>query len=227
MSEVFWVISNFNQDPSEILKEIGDEFIIYNQGEERYLPESLLGSDKLIDSLHSGHNISDYLRYIIDNYKNLPKRVGLIKGNIFPRHIDKNTFIERIKINGFVPLYSELETFKPDYIIPIKSNFLLMAQQFAPGYFMEKTTNWYCKTKDIGSFFPKLEDFFLYFFKKDLPLFIPFTPGACMIVPKENILRWSIDTYKELYEIVTYRFFPVEAYHAERCMLYFFNFPRE
>jgi hypothetical protein len=218
-----WLISNFNFDPSEVLYRIPDPYIIFNQGSESILPNKLKLPGSFIQSRHTGHNLSDYLEYIIKNFKNLPDSLGFAKGNIFPRHMAEQVFIDRQKQDGFVPLYSDISTFDPSYHWLLK---FLVAQQTAPGYFLERTNNWYTRTNKIGKFYPKINDMFEFFFKRAAPRYITFVPGACMIVPSVNIVRWPIDVYEKLYEAVTYEFFPVESYHLERCMLYFFSFPK-
>jgi hypothetical protein len=223
----FWIISNYNQNPSNVINELEGRFLICNQGEKNFVPEKYQSDVLYRESFHSGHNIIDYLEYIIDNYHNLPNSIGFIKGNLFPRHISKKIFLKRQNSSGFIPLYSDSESFSPSYIQLFKTDITLMAQQVAPGYYLEKTNNWYCKVKNKGEYFPKLEDFFHHFFNRPLPKYIPFIPGACMIVPKYKINRWPLSLYQEMYKAVTYSFFPVEAYHAERCMAYLFDFPSE
>ena len=225
MDDTFYIISNYNLNPTEILKFIQRDFILCHQGEHDMLELSLLNSRKLKRSLHTGHNLSDYLEFIIENYSDLPERLGFIKGNIIGRHIEEDVFKSRIKQNGFVSLYSDNKTFKPIYS---KAHHIInqfIAQQTAPGYFLEKTNNWYIKSRPTGKYFPKLEDMFKFIANRELPKFITFIPGACMLVPRENILRNDLDFYKKLLESVTYEFFPVEAYHLERCMLYLFYYP--
>jgi hypothetical protein len=60
-----------------------------------------------------------------------------------------------------------------------------------------------------------------------LPEYLMFVPGACMIVEREKILRWPIELYQELYHCTSYSFFPVEAFHLERLMLYLFLFEQD
>lgn len=218
-----WIVSTYNQDPSEIIDCLHSPFLICNQGEESWVPQEYRTGSLFKQTLHSGHNISDYLEYIIENYHNLPESIGMIKGNIFPRHISQSEFLKRRKMEGFVPLYSDENTFLPQYHRLRRTQ--LVAQQIAPGYYLEVANNWYCKQRPTGQKFPKLEDMFKRFFKRPPPKYIPFVPGACMIVPSYKIKRWSVDIYKELYEAVTYELFPVEAFHMERSMLYFFDFP--
>lgn len=218
-----WLISNYNYDPSEVISRISDPYIICNQGSESIVPNKLRQAGSFIQSRHTGHNLSDYLEYIIQNYKNLPDSLGLAKGNIFPRHITEQFFIERQLQNGFVPLYSDNSTFTPTYHWLFR---FFVAQQTAPGYFLEVANNWYARRKKIGKFYPGINDMFAEFFKRPSPRYITFVPGACMIIPAPNIIRWPVDIYQRLYEAVTYEFFPLEAYHLERCMLHFFLFPK-
>lgn len=222
--KIHWVISNYNQDPTVIIKELDGSYEVYNQGETHFFPQEL--TEKCFhQTKHSGHNISDYFKFIIDHYNDLPEVSGFIKGNLFPRHITKELFLSRKKIEGMVPFYGESKSYKAQKhrLNPFK----FVAQQIAPGVYLEITNDWYCKCRPKGKYYPTLNSYFEAFFSREVPNYITFTPGACMKVPKENILRWSCDTYKKLYEVVTYEHFPVEAFHAERCMLYLFMYPLE
>lgn len=227
MDDTFYIVSNYNLNPTEILKFLKRDFLLCHQGEYDMLERSLLNSRKVKRSLHTGHNLSDYLEFIIENYSDLPERLGFIKGNIIGRHIEEDVFKARIKQNGFVSLYSDINTYNPNYTKSYRIINTFIAQQIAPGYFLEKTNNWYINSKEKGKFFPKLEDMFEFITKRSLPKFITFTPGGCMLVPKQNILNYSKSFYQKLYEAVTYDFFPIEAYHLERCMLYIFMYPKK
>ena len=224
-NDIFWIVSTFNQDPTLVLEELSpSSFLVCNQGESHFVPNVYRDISQYKETKHSGHNISDYLRYIIDHYDHLPNRLGFIKGNVFPRHISKHAFNVRKKEEGFVPLYSDEATFNIQKHRLLKNRFV--AQQISPGYYLELNNNWYCKHRKEGKFFPKLEDFFLHFFGRHPPKYVPFVPGGCMIVPSSKIRRWPVQMYEEMYEAVTYNFFPVEAFHVERSMLYLFDFPR-
>lgn len=222
MKDRKWIISNYDYNPLPVIQKIGEDYCVYQQGNDDKLPQEI-PKHKILHTKHSGHNLSDYLKFIIDNYQHLPDELGFIKGNIFPRHIVESVFVERIiNSNGFIPLYSDPKTFAPTY-----HRFWfrkLVAQQVAPGFYLEITNNWYVKTRDKGKYYPKLEDLYFFITKRQVPNYIVFVPGACMIVPRDNILRWPLEVYEELYQAVTYSFFPVEAYHLERCMLYLFYF---
>ncbi len=220
-----WIISNYNQDPSSVITRLTAPFLVCNQGDPSHIPDSVKLSGNFKQTKHTGHNISDYLQFILENYNNLPESLGFAKGNIFPRHIDENSFVKRQPLDDFVPLYSDRTTFSPSYRrLSVKK---LIAQQVAPGYYLEITNNWYVKHRKKGQYYPRINDLFKQFFRRDVPEYILFVPGACMIVPREKIVRWPIEVYQKLYEAVTYDFFPVEAFHVERSMLYFFNFPLE
>lgn len=219
-----WIVSNYNQDPSAVITSLTAPYIICNQGDPRYIPARLQKTGSVISSHHTGHNISDYLKFIVDNYNNLPDSLGFAKGNLFPRHITEEVFLARQPLDGFVPLYSDSETYKSKFHRLFR--FRLTGQQIAPGYYLEIANNWYAKQRKPGKHYPRLHDLFLHFFRREPPRYIPFVPGACMIVPAYKIQRWPLDTYKQLYEAVSYDFFPVEAFHVERSMLYFFDFPQ-
>lgn len=226
MDETFYIITNFESDPSLILSLISNQFIIYNKGNDEMIEQSLKNSDKFQNKPNTGHNLSDYLSFVIENYNDLPSRVGFLKGNLIGRHIEEEVFIERIKRGGFVSLYSDENTFKPIYSKAHRLINQFIAQQIAPGFFLEKTNNWYIKSRPKGKLFPKLEDMYSFITGRELTKYITFIPGACMLVPRENILIHELDFYKKLLESVTYDFFPVEAYHLERCMLYVFCYPK-
>ena len=223
--ERIYIISNYNCDPSEVIETLNSNYILCQQGDSSKVPEKLRLTDKYIDTKHTGHNISDYLQYIIENYDNLPDEVGFIKGNIFPRHIEKKVFLSRIIEKGFVPLYSDENTYRSQ----IQGRFIkeLVAQQIAPGLYLEIANDWYIKSKSKGKYYPTIESLFKKITNRELPKYIIMVPGACMIVPKEKILRWKKEFYEELYEIVIYRFLPVEAYHLERCILYLFYYLKD
>ena len=219
-----WIVSNYTQDPSAVIARLTAPYLICNQGDPAHVPKEYRQEAAFKQTKHTGHNISDYLEFIVENYDNLPESIGFAKGNLFPRHIAEDVFIQRQAFDGFLPLYSDDTTFRSQYHRLLRSQ--LVAQQIAPGYFIEKNNNWYIKSREPGKHFPTLHDLFTYFFKREAPRFILFVPGACMIVPAAKILRWPIETYQRLHEAVTYDFFPVEAFHVERCMLYFFDFPK-
>lgn len=199
---------------------------IYHQGDKNNLPQNI-SFKNITYTKRSGHNISDYLRFIIKNYPYFSEEVGFIKSNVFPRHIDLLTFKKRIKNKAFVPLYSEKETFK------VKKNFFgnFIFQQIAPGICLEVTNNWYIRNRSKGKFYPKLENLYKLIVKNGiLPKYIPMVPGANMIIQSNKILSRSKSFYEDLLKKCTYQNppspMPVEAWHLERMMLYLFYFEK-
>ena len=51
-----------------------------------------------------GYNIYSYLKFIIENYENLPETIVFCKDNIFERHIKISTFISLLRRNIFTCL---------------------------------------------------------------------------------------------------------------------------
>lgn len=217
-----YIISNYDYDPTEVIESLNDDYILCQQSDDSKVPKKLKMLSNYKITKHTGHNISDYLEYIIENYDNLPDEVAFIKGNIFPRHMEKNVFLSRIKENGFIPLYSDENTYKAQFGKRKRIFNQFIAQQIAPGIYLEIANDWYVDSKPKGTYYPTLESLFKRITNRELPKYITFTPGACMIMPKERILRFNKEFYEEMYTIVSYDFFPVEAYHVERCMLYIF-----
>jgi len=220
-----WIVSNFNQNPAAVIADLDGSFEIFNQGETDAVPENLRKDGLFRQSLHSGHNLSDYLQFIVENYENLPDEVGFAKGNLFPRHISRDVFLKRKRQKGFVPLYSDTKTFAPNYGRITKVRFI--SQQISPGLYIEINNGWYLNKRSQGRYYNRLDDMFLGLFKRPGPKYNPFVPGACMIVPKENILRWPRSLFQHLHEVTTYTHFPVEAFHLERAMFHLFGAQKE
>lgn len=213
------LISNYNVNPEQLIKLIKGEYVLFDQSDLHTLPNKFINSKNFRKTTHSGHNLSDYFKYIIESYHELPDRIAFLKGNMIGRHISEEDFIKRIKLSGSVSLYSNQKTFIP------KHQFLrFIAQQIAPGVYLEKNNNWYCKTRSKGKFYPTYNDLFQKLFSYSPPKYIPFISGACFITTREKILQWNLEIYKHLYHVTTYDFFPVEAYHVERMIMYLFFF---
>ena len=91
-TETFFVISNFNTIPKQYL-EYCNNYIIYDQSTDKGVVEQLTISDWNVSFVeHTGHNLSDYFRYIINHFDSLPNYVMFLKGNIIGRHLSKNYF---------------------------------------------------------------------------------------------------------------------------------------
>jgi hypothetical protein len=207
-TETFFVISNFNTIPAQYL-EYCYNYIIYDQSNDSSVIDQLKSSDWNVSFVeHIGHNLSDYFRFIIDHYDGLPNFIMFLKGNIIGRHVSKKYFDNVYQNKFFTPLYND-ESFKDS---------VWVANLLYEGIYIEINTDWYVESKfyDYFQTYNQLLEFV--FVNPIIPKWLIFSPGACYIVPKNNILKYPKEFYENLYFLVTYRFFPVEAYHVERMM---------
>jgi hypothetical protein len=154
--------------------------------------------------LNVGYNIYDYLDYIVNNYENLPKGVLFGKDNMLQRHITKQEFDECLKKDGFVPLLTQ------NHITDGKN------AMYIDGMYHEINNSWYLWSypkKYYGSYDDFAKDFDL-----PNPPYLPFAPGACYIVPRENIHKHAKEFYARLKELVSWHQTPAEAHLIERSL---------
>jgi len=197
MISAFVVMNNFNNDTSWI-KEYTSNYIIYNKGEP-------IEDTQSIQVPNVGYNIYDYCAYIVDNYDSLPDCVMFIKSNIFPRHMTKEEFDAVCGNRTFTPLLSKThKTYMPTCFYDEN------------GVFNEINNSWYIHEYPCKFF----EAYYEFAEKMNLPSpsYIPFAPGACYIVPKENIRKHSKEFYGKLKEYVEYAQLPGEAHIIERAL---------
>lgn len=220
-----WVVNTYNVNPTNLVTTIGESYTLYNHGDKNFLPEPFASSAETLDRENVGHSLTNYFEFIINNYENLPDRIGLTKANVFPRHISKELFTSRLHQTGFISFYGEGLSFTPNYHRLYRRR--LVAQQIFSGFYLEINNNWYCKTRKVGRFFPRLDDLFQYLYGRNAPRYQMFVPGACAVVEAVRVRQWGKDVYKRLFEATSYEFFPVEAFHVERAFLNLFMFPRD
>jgi len=214
----FFVISNYNTDPSYLLAYCNN-YIVYDQSEkEKYDIEN--SGLKYERTKHSGHNISDYFKFFIDHYDDLPQTMALIKGNIIDRHLTRS-FFERVYNNKY---YTFL--FYDEKVLAEPARYNLSSEN----EFLETNTSWYVPFHPARYFndYNKL----LRFIYKDplIPKYCLFSPGACYIVTREQVLKNSKEFYINLSKILSYTLepkFPSEAHQVERMMhtIYTSNYP--
>ena len=194
--------------PSDLLG-LG-EMVIYDQSEDPSILSALNDMKvPVIESLHSGHNLSDYFKFFIDNYENLPEKIGLIKGNIIGRHTDRDYLVRSIKKECFAPLYIDAS---------IKTQ-VGTNEHFFPGFYSEINNDWYQKSKP-SKYFSTYNSFIKFLFPDSrLNQNVLFTPGACFIIERSMVTQYPKQFWVNLYELVTYDFFPLESYFVERAML--------
>jgi len=209
----FFVISNFNTDPEQYL-EYCEDYHIYDQSTDFEIKMKLQKKYKKISFVeNTGHNISDYFRFFIDHYDSLPNLMLLAKGNMIGRHVTKEYF-DRVYNNDFYTFLQNDREWKDREGV---------AYSLYDGAFLEKNNSWY---KDIKShrYFKTYNELLSFIFVNPvISPWILFCPGACHIVTKEQILRYPKEFYKNLQYLMSYVYFPSEAYHVERMLNVIFN----
>lgn len=207
------VVSNHNSD-LEWLK------MTYDHG---FSPENTVIYDRsdvekdwshLGESIRSpnvGENIYDMMRFIVENYDNLPDIAVFIKGNLFSRPEDK----------GGEGYYTTKERFiralHADYYLPIEryhdsTEFFVNA-----GGYIEPS--WY-RHQAPSKYFTTYAELMALLFEDPInPKYIRFPPGGNYVVPKGNLLKYSKSLYEKLMlycghcEVVC-----AEAYLIERAL---------
>lgn len=212
MVNIFGVISNFNHIPNpEILSRVSD-FVIFDQSNDKAIQEFLAGrfKQRVVKTIHCGHNLIDYLSFIIENYETLPDYTMLGKGNMVPRHIN----LEDFELKTGSPVEDLVPMFSPSYV---EQN-ARVATISDSGWYREKNNDWYVPMSR-HRFFASLNDMgrFLYSNWKDED-FISFSPGACYLISRERLKEIPLANYRCLRSILEYDFFPSEAWMIERLL---------
>lgn len=207
-TENYFVISNYNYDPRPLLGYCND-YVIYDQSSGQKWKDLLVGAN-FVNSKHTGHNISDYFRFFIDNYENLPERIALVKGNIYPRHLTKDYF-DKVYDNKYYTFLFDRVEYRGNntraYFLFSESEYL----EYNNSWFVKEHPHWYFQSyNDILSFIYKDPVF---------PRYNLYSPGACYIVTKEQVLKNTKQFYENILKLIGYTVpvnpFPSEAHQIE------------
>ena len=152
-----------------------------------------------------GSNIYDYMSWIVDHYDTMDDVVMFTKGNMLKRHITLEEW-EKVKDNKtFTPLLTQHhKTYLP-------------VCWYEDGSFCERNDYWYLQeysARDMG---------IISLLGMNGREYNKFAPGACYIVPKENILKHSKEFYIKLRDGVDYTQHPGEAYLIERSLYHLWS----
>jgi hypothetical protein len=208
-SSNFFVISNFNNDPYKLTKYCHD-YIIYDQSNK---PEiiSFLKEKKdsnLLFVKHTGNNMTDYIRYIIENYDHLPDTIVFLKSNIIGRYIDEKDFERFYKRKHYTFLYSDSKLIEKQGVQYLTDTVNYI--EINNGWFIEKS---------IHRYFLSTHQFLSFFFKDvRQSKYINFAPGGCYIVEKERIKFYPKSFYVGVQKVIDYTFFPSEVWILERVL---------
>lgn len=223
-TDTFFLIHNYNTVPTELLEYCQDYLIIDSSDDDKTVSELEAKGFKFKHVENTGHNITSYFHYFIDNYDNLPEWIALLKGNIIGRHVSKE-FFDRVYDNKwFTYLYQDRKMWDrykkggdPDSIASLLSE---------EGY-IELNSSWYMNQSHAYRYFYDMDDFYRFVYKDPvIPRYCSFSPGGCYIVHKSQILKNSKAFYENLCTIMEYRKefnFPAEAFLVERMLPWIFT----
>lgn len=154
--------------------------------------------------LNVGYNIYDMMSYIIDHYDNLPDTVVFLKANILERHITKEEFDSVINNKTLTPLCTQKHVTDGNI------------SYYKDGIYHEKNNSWYFAEYPYKYFrsYPEFAEMM----GIESPDYLPFAPGGCYIVPKENILERSKEFYQKLREFCSWSTINAESHALERSL---------
>ena len=92
----------------------------------------------IVNGNYKGYNVTDYLTFIIDNYKNLPENTVFMKGNTIGRHVSEKKF-KRVVNNKYFTCIEEWQKHNP-HQRSLKNGYALLSWE---GGWMKKNTSWY------------------------------------------------------------------------------------
>lgn len=205
-------ISNHNNDISWV-KDYPNPYVIYDRSDD----QSFVNGLDHIKSPNVGYNIYDMFSFIIDNYDNLPDYTTFCKGNIFPRHIGREKFESLMNNKFFTPLF-DFTLHKP---------YMPVCMFSSDGNFSEINNSWYMSDGKPRKYFNNYNDFLKFIYVDPvIPEYNTFAPGGNYVVPKNQIVKYSINFYKNLRTFVAHAKFSAESFIIERalCTIWTSNF---
>lgn len=221
----FFLIHNFNTIPTDLI-ELCSDYVIYDCSTDKEVKQKLHDMELNIKDIeNTGHNITSYFSYFDANYDHLPEVICLLKGNMIGRHCSMEFFRQVYQNKSFTFLYDEKQYW--DKFAKYNDNnernepgntFLAMENVY-----VEKNTSWYVESPNHPKkYFNDVDDLMRFIYKKPMiPQYFAFSPGACFIVRREQILRHGRVFYRNLNKLMNYGMepgFPSEAHQIERLL---------
>jgi hypothetical protein len=196
------ILVNYNFTPEKDW--IGDDYLIYDRSDSK---EWLKDFDqtKIIYEENIGQVDYPKLKYLIDNYDNLPEVFLWGKTNLF-KYISKEEY-DKVKDNTvFTPLLTQHHKTYTDR--------LGWVCYYQHGMYYERNNSWYFgsfPSKYVNSFKEWADNLHI-----PSPGYIPFAPGGNYILTRETVHKYAKDFYIKMAEALPYCQEPVEAQCAER-----------
>ncbi len=223
-TDTFFLIHNYNTVPKELIEHCNDYLIIDCSDDDKTRQQLKADGLKFVETENTGHNLTSYFHYFIDNYDDLPEWIALLKGNIIGRHVSKEYF-ERVYNNKwFTFLYQDTRMWDRYKKGGDEGS---IASLLSEGGYIEHNNSWYMNQSHDYRYFYDMDDFYRFVYKDPvIPRECVFSPGGCYIVGRDQIRKNSETFYKNLNTLMEYRKesnFPAEAYLVERLLPWIFT----
>jgi hypothetical protein len=201
-----FVVSNFNADPTDLLS-YSTSYSLYDQSDD----------PMIVDFMHthypnanfvanSGHSLTNYFSYLEENWNNLPSTIALLKSNVIGRHTSRAYFERNYANQHYTFLFDD----------PVPPN--TVSSLLYESAFLEWNDSWYATSKPRRYFSTYNQVLNFLYVDPVLPKWVLFSPGACYIVPRPSIERLPPSLFSLLRFMVSYQYFPAEAYFVERIL---------
>ena len=209
-TENFFVIHNYNNVPIELL-DYCKQYIIYDASDDPITKSRLIGHNS-ISVRNFGHNITSYFRFFSDHYHNLPEYIALLKGNIIGRHLSRE-FFNRVYNRQIYTFLFEDRSLREK----ITKDVFFLTQE---NKYLEVNNSWYAGTDHPKKYFRNFNSLLNFIYQDPLiPEYCCFSPGACYIVSKYQVLKNSKEFYNNLHKVMSYIEGPKFPSEAHECSI--------
>lgn len=167
------VASHYLEDLKWLINQEKYNYIIYSKNSEE-IKKYNLPEKKVVIAPNKGKEASSYLKYIIDNYKNLPEHIAFCHGHENAWHQNKT-------------LLEVLDDYRGEEYRTLNNPFL------------RNNLHDTCSYPDRNVWNNIIKHWHLITINLQLPKRLEHTMSAQFVVTKQSILRNSIDFYKKFY----------------------------
>ena len=202
------IIARFDEDLKWLEKYNNFKITIYNKGNK--IPEHSF--ENIYEIKNVGRESQTWLYHIVNNYNKLDDINIFLQGRIDDlgcmAFTNPNLYLENIDKYGFVASrYGLLTPFHWKYNVGIEKD-----KRYKKSWERnEISKSRYGFRKFSKMLFPKI------------PIFVATSYGGCFAVRKELILKYELDFYSELLEILSKDKNPIEGHYLERLWCYLFT----
>lgn len=197
------VLVNYNFTPTWLL-DSGLDYLIYDRSDnDIYLRD--FPRERIVPTLNVGNVDYDKLRYLVENYDNLPEVFIWGKTNLF-KYISEEEF-NKVKDNK---LFTPLLTLNHHIYADTQGQ----VNYYQNGMYHERNNSWFASQFEC-KYFENFNDFAREF-GITAPGYLPFPPGGNFILTRDVVHRYSVDLYDKMASMLPYTREPVEAQMAER-----------